>query len=98
MLRRFVFLALSAFIAGCDGGVFVNGGVVDSQHRPIAGAEIILDREGDSRTFEDTSDRTGCFDIGGTVAPGRYDYKLHVRARGFKEATLGSAYDPNESC
>ena len=85
--ERLILIAFTTFIAGCDGGVSVVGSVHDPQDRPIAGAEIVLDCKNNSRAFHTSSSSTGRFSAGGTVAPGLYEYTLHVRASGFKEAS-----------
>lgn len=82
-----VALLAALFAAGCDGGIYVVGSVADGRNRPVTGAEIVLERPSSSRILHAQSDSNGCFGAGGVVAPGHYEYTLHVRAEGFKEAT-----------
>jgi len=75
----------AALSSGCDGGIYTNGRVTDFEGRPIEGANILLER-GHGWTFDATTDRDGCFYLGGVTAPGHYDYLLHVEASGHKSA------------
>jgi hypothetical protein len=88
MRRRLAAVAVltTAIVAGCDGGVFATGRVVDVRHQPISGARVVLSRGEHSREFKTTTDENGCFGLGGTVAPGRYKYTLLINADGYKFA------------
>src|SRR2546423_1169185 len=75
MMRKILVVAAflsAAVLAGCDGGVFATGRVVDVKRQPISGARILLSRGEHSREFKATTTDTGCFNLGGTVAPGKY--------------------------
>ena len=83
---RAALLCLAAALSSaCDGGIYTKGRVIDSEGRPIEGANILLER-GHGWTFEATTDRDGCFYAGGVTAPGHHDYLLHVEASGHKSA------------
>ena len=81
-------LALLA-LAGCDGGIYVRGIVRDAKGQPVPGARVLLER-GEARKFEKTAEASGCFYIGGVVAPGDYEYNLHVEVPGYRPA-VGTA-------
>ena len=78
-------LALLA-LAGCDGGIYVRGIVRDANGQPVPGARVRLERGEGGRNFERTTEASGCFFLGGVVAPGSYDYDLRVEAPGFQPA------------
>jgi hypothetical protein len=71
--------------SGCDGGIYSHGRVTDFEGRPIEGANILLEHA-HGWTFKATTDRDGCFGVGGVTAPGHFDYLLHVEASGHQSA------------
>jgi hypothetical protein len=73
-------------LAGCDGGIWVRGIVVTPEGAAIHGAHVTVSKQSNGRSFSDTSSSSGCFHAGGTTAPGKYDYTLHVEAPGWKPA------------
>ena len=77
--------ALAAAASGCDGGFFVSGTVVDSEGHTIPGATLQATSAESSETFEATADERGCLSVGSTLAPGKYNFNVIVRARGYKD-------------
>jgi len=74
-----------------DGGVRAVGVVRDVSGTPVRGALVFFDDPGHDRwptLFEVNSRPDGSFELYSTVAPGRYDIPLIVRAEGFKPAAI----------
>ena len=90
MKRRFPLFILAVAAAtlgwGCDGAIRVRGRVVDDSGRPVSNATIQFERGANYRTFENGVMQDGCFKAGHVVAPGRYQYRVHVAAPGFQSA------------
>ena len=72
------------FTAGCDGSIGVRGRILDAHGEPILAAATELGRSEDSFAFEAKTGASGCFELGGLVAPGERDYLLTVSAPGYK--------------
>ena len=81
-MRRSLILFAALFLVACDGGIFVRGVVRDPAGNPMSGVRVFLERM-DERRFEGKTDAAGCFHLGGTAAPGRYDFNFVVEADGF---------------
>lgn len=62
----------------------VRGSILDPQHRPIAGAHIVITASGTGAAREVVSNATGLYEIAG-LQPGAY--KLAVDSPGFKQST-----------
>jgi hypothetical protein len=71
-----------AFCAACDGGVSVNGHVLDESGRPIKGARVILISKG--RMGETMSREDGSYSVGFTHAPGEPNGTLTVSKKGYE--------------
>lgn len=74
-----------------DGGVRVDGIVLDSMGRPVPDAIVFFDtpaRRDYPSLFEIRTRPDGRFQLSPTVAPGRYDIPLVVEASGYRDATL----------
>lgn len=88
-------LALLALV-GCDGSIHVDGIIRDASGQPAPGARVQLERGEKAWRFEETAEASGCFFIGGVVAPGDYEYNLHVEAPGYRPA-VGTARTVEEN-
>ena len=62
----------------------VRGSILDPQHRPIAGARVLITAKGTGAEREVVSNATGLYEIAG-LQPGAYT--LAVDSSGFKQAT-----------
>ena len=95
---RFVTIAaLSIALAGCDGGFQLDARVVDSEGRPIPGAEARAASGKPRESFDAPSNSNGCVSLGGLVTPGKYDFAVTVRAAGYKPlAVKASTITQNE--
>ena len=82
---RGLVLVLALAALSCDGGVSLRGRVMDGAGAPIEGAMVRVSRQGyygEARTAE-----SGCLEIFGVVAPGRYSFSVVVEAPGRKALT-----------
>lgn len=77
-------------LLGCDGDIHVRGIIRDASGQPVPDARILLERGEKAWKFDETGEASGCFSIGGVVAPGDYEYNLHVEAPGYRPA-VGTA-------
>lgn len=87
-LRFLATAALSIALAGCDGGFRLDARIVDSEGRPIPGAEARASSEKSRESFAASSDANGCVSLGGLVTPGKYDFAVTVRAAGYKPLAI----------
>jgi hypothetical protein len=85
-VRKVIPLFALGLVVGCDGGVFLTGRVLNSDGVPVKGAKVHLTTSGDGWPLEAETDTTGCFDAGGATAPGHYQYRVRVEARGYESA------------
>jgi hypothetical protein len=86
-LRYISLAAVTVLVTACDGGVYLNGQVVDGNGEPVRNARVLLLIEGRVRAERDVDTR-GCFELSETVAPGRYTFQGEVTAPGFNSATV----------
>ena len=82
--------ACALFVVG-DGAIRAEGTLSDSTGRPVSDALVFFDtpsRRDYPSSFETRSGSDGHFNLGTTVAPGRYNIRLIVSAAGYRDATL----------
>lgn len=73
-------------VGGCDGLIRVRGRVMDASGAPVATARVRLEPAPNGRDFDDLVGPDGFFRMGRVVAPGRYNFTVHVTAPEFQPA------------
>lgn len=87
-----VFLALCFVLleVACDGTIAARGVVQLSDGRPLQDATVAFSdaRYGRRPSFQAQTSASGCFEVGGVVAPVRKEFTLSIRAPGFSPASI----------
>lgn len=76
-------LTTSFFAISCDGGIDVRGFVHSGSGAAISNAHIFLEH-GDWPNFKVDTDSAGCFEVGGVVPVGKFNYSLRIEADGYQ--------------
>jgi outer membrane receptor protein involved in Fe transport len=84
-MRALVMFVLCAALAYAQGGATLSGTVADSSGGAVAGAQVVLTREGTGVAQTTTTDASGRFDFVRLLVG---DYRVSVSASGFKRADL----------